>query len=347
MSVPPTGPLARIAVCVLIGLSSRVCAAEAPRVEFEIVTSKGLSPATTQQWYQVLTDLKVAGLRIRAEAPTDTPKIDVGGTKERPSFRVTGTINARGLLVVPGGQFTTADGARIKRWIGELANNGVEGVTERKTAFSLTKTQLAEATEGLMRPITFATKGMPPIDAARKIVSSLKLPATVDDAVKRALVADDRVRDELQGISSGTALAAILRPAGAALVPEKPDGKPLRWRLIEADGAADVWPVGWPVEKQPFKVVPKLFEFLNAEIEGVSAAEAIEAIRGRLGVPFLFDHNNMVRHRIDLTKPVAVPARRTYYSKVLDEVPFKAGLKYELRADENDKPFLWITTLKR
>jgi hypothetical protein len=32
---------------------------------------------------------------------------------------------------------------------------------------------------------------------------------------------------------------------------------------------------------------------------------------------------------------------------VLAQVLFKAGLKYELRVDENEKPFLWITTLKQ
>ena len=69
--------------------------------------------------------------------------------------------------------------------------------------------------------------------------------------------------------------------------------------------------MGWPAEKPPAKVVPKLFEFLNAEIEGVSAAEAIEAIRGRLGVPFLLDHNKYGRYgTFDLATEVAVPAQR-------------------------------------
>ena len=30
-----------------------------------------------------------------------------------------------------------------------------------------------------------------------------------------------------------------------------------------------------------------------------------------------------------------------------DTVLFKAGLKYEIRLDEADKPFLWVTTLRR
>jgi hypothetical protein len=332
---------------IVAALQPSPCAAEPARVEFEIVTQEGLTSATTQKWYQALTELKVAGLRVRAERPADQPKIDQAGTRERPVYRVKGRINSRGVLILPGGQFTIDDRAKITRWIRELSGNGVEGVTERKSAFGLTRPQLEEVTKELMRPVTFSTKGLPATDAARKIAIALRLKLSVDNDVKRALAADDPLRDELLGLSSGTALAAILRPAGAALVPIKPDGQSVQLRLVASDQAEEIWPIGWPAEQPPAKVLPKLFEFLNAEIEGVSAAEAIEAVRQRLDVPMLLDHNNMVLHRIDLGKQVAVPAKRTYYSRVLDQVLFKAGMKYELRVDENEKPFLWVTTLKR
>ncbi len=327
-------------------ITSESHAAE-PRVEFEIVTEQGLTPVTTQKWFQMLTELKVDGLRIRSAKPTDEINIEDIGSKDRPLLRVTGRIDARGSLLVPGGRFGVSDRAGIARWIRELANNGVEGVTSPKAAFGLTGTQLSQATDDLSRSVRFSTKGVKALEAARTIVASLKLETVVADEVKQALSADDPVRDELKDLSSGTALAAILRPAGAALVPIKPAGAPVQYRLILAEGASEAWPIGRPVEKQPAKVVPKLFEFLNAEISGVTAREAISAIEGRLGVPVLFDHNNMARHNIDLEKEVAVPAKRTYYSKVLEQVLYKSGLKYELRADENGKPFLWITTLKR
>jgi hypothetical protein len=331
----------------IVGLTSLSQAAQPPRVEFELVTEQGLPPTTTQKWYQTLTNLKVGGLRIRGETSADQPKIDETGAKDRRVFRVMGQIDARGVLTLPGGRFTTADGPKLARWIRELQNNGVEGVTERKEAFGLTRGQLAEVTKDLTRPVTFSTKGIKPNDAVEKIVRSLQLDAIIDPETRQALLADDPVRDELEGLSSGTALAAILRPAGAALVPRKPDGKPVQYRLTPAADTNEIWPVGWPPKQPRGKAVPKLIELLNAEIEGFSAAEAIEALRGRLGLPMLFDHNNLVRHRIDLTALVTVPAKKTYYGHVLDQVLFKVGLKYELRADENEKPFLWITTLKR
>jgi hypothetical protein len=329
-----------------LGVTLRSSAAE-PRVEFELVTEQGLPPTTTQKWYTTLTGLKVAGLRIRGATATDQPKIEEAGTKGRPIFRVIGRIDSRGTLLVPGATFTTADGPKIVRWMRELADNGAEGVTQPKHSFGLTQSQLEEVTRELMRPVGFSTKGLPPAETLHKIGRTLKVPLAIEADVQQALAADDPVRDELIGLSSGTAMAAILRPAGAALVPSKPAGRGLQLRLTSAKGQDQIWPIGWPPQDQPVKVTPKLFEFLNAEIDGVTAAEAINAIRGRLGLPFLFDHNSVVLHEIDLDQLVAIPARRTFYAKVLDQVLYKAGLHYEVRVDENDKPFVWITTLKR
>lgn len=336
-----------IALIVSLVVMAEAVAAERPRIEFELVTEGRLSPTATQTWYQTLTDLGVSGLQIRAVKPGDEVKIDRIGNERGPSYKVTGRISARGMLVLPGGQFTTTDGAKIKRWINELANNGIEGVAERKSAFGLTRKQVETVMEDLSLPVEFSTKGMMATDAAREIVASLDLKVLVEADAKRSLAADDPLRDELEGLSAGTALAALLRPAGAVLIPEKPDGGELRYRIASGKTAEEAWPVGWPTDKQPAKAIPKLFEFLNAEIDGVSAAEAIEAIQGRLNAPVLFDHNNIARHRIDLTLEVSVPAKRTYYSKVLEQVLFNVGLKYDLRVDENDKPFLWITTLKK
>jgi hypothetical protein len=332
---------------ILITLAASSAIDQQARVEFELVTERGVAAATTQKWFKTLTDLHVAGLRIRGETPTDRPKIDMAGTKARPVFKVTGRISARGMLTLPGGQFSANDGPRIARWMRQLADSGVEGVTQARSAFGLTKSQLAEVTDDLTRGVAFSTKGTKAPETLRRLLEPLKSKAVVDDEVERALADDEPVRDELQGFSTGTAIAAILRPAGAALVPAKPEGREVQYRLIAAKSAEEVWPIGWPSEKEPARLAPKLFEFLNAEIEGVSAAEAIEAVQGRLELPLLFDHNNMALHRIDLTKAVAIPAKRTYYSKVLEQVLFKAGLKYELRVDDNEKPFLWITTLKR
>jgi hypothetical protein len=95
-------------------------------------------------------------------------------------------------------------------------------------------------------------------------------------------------------------------------------------------------------------VLPELFKFLNVEVSDTLLAESLEAIRGRLNVPLIVDQNNLAKQQIDFaTVKVTLPKTNTYYSKVLERLLFQAKLKYELRVDEADRPFLWITTLKQ
>ena len=67
----------------------------------------------------------------------------------------------------------------------------------------------------------------------------------------------------------------------------------------------------------------------------------------RLKVPLVYDLNAMAMHGIDPAEVEAkVPAKKMTYSQILAKVLLQAKLQYELRVDEADKPFLWITTVK-
>jgi hypothetical protein len=106
--------------------------------------------------------------------------------------------------------------------------------------------------------------------------------------------------------------------------------------------------VGWEPRGQRIKVLPDLFEHLNVEISDTPVSEAVEAIQSRLKVPFLFDYNAMALQDIDPAKVQAkMPGKRMTYGQVLSKVLLQARLQYELRIDEADKPFIWITTPKR
>ena len=117
--------------------------------------------------------------------------------------------------------------------------------------------------------------------------------------------------DELQGVSGGTVLAAIVRPAGLVLVPERPRGDEFRYRLTRAQAGREAWPVGWKPKQDKLKVLPDLFERLNVEMSEIPVSEAAEAIGGRLKVPLVYDYNSMAQFDIDPTKTDAnVPAKR-------------------------------------
>ncbi len=193
--------------------------------------------------------------------------------------------------------------------------------------------------------MAFSTKGLRPEQAIEKIHAQLKTPLMIDRAIEKAIAADDPVRDEFLGLSAGTALAAIARPAGGVVVP-RTGAKGVELAIAAPQTNAEMWPIGWPPEeKDEANVVPILYQFTEVEIDGVTAEEAIDAIQARLKTPLVWDYNSMVRGRVDLKKTVKVKAGKTYYRRILDQVLYQAGLKCEVRTDDAGKPLLWITTL--
>ena len=283
-------------------------------------------------------------VRIRTAEPNDAAKIDVQGTDQSPVYLVTGLITSHDEVVVPGGRFKRSNVAGLARWLDDLAENGPPNRREAKSAFGLTAKQLERVHDDLARPVGFSTAGMTPGEALEKIAQRLSLP--VELAGNLSASGDDKIAEELSGLSCGTALACLLRPAGYCLVPRQ-TGRGLGYAVAKARLDQEVWPVGWPPEKPLIETVPALFEFHNVNVQNVPAAKLLDTLSKMLKVPVLVDHNALARHGIDPTKAlVAMPQAKTTYSLALRKLLFKAGLKFEVRVDEAGKPFLWVSTVK-
>jgi hypothetical protein len=333
------------ATVVVLALTwGRAPAADAkPRVTMELLTERGLPLTASRQWYEALTELGIGGLQIRSAGPRDEAGITKQGTKAAPEYRVVGILSAANVLVLPGGKFKLNDTARLRKWLDDLQDQGAEGVTQPRSAFGLVASQLEEVAADLKRPVTFSTKGLSAAAAIERLGGQLRYPLVLDEAAGRALKPVE-LADELRGLSAGTAAAIMLRPAGLVLVPERPAGGQLQYRVSGAGGQS--WPIGWKPER-PSEALGVLFEFLNVEIADIPVSEALAAIEGRLKVPLVYDRNAMALHGIDPSSVQAdVPSKRLSYSQTLRRVLAQAKLKYELRVDEAEKPFLWITTIK-
>lgn len=312
------------------------------QVDLELYQSGRPSAQATQAWYAALTKLGVKNLKIRTARPGDQQGIVTGGAPGKETYRVVGELNERGEVVVPGGRFKIGDMPALSAWMGKLGDHGAAALTEKKSAFGLSEQQLVAVHDDLSAPVTFATKGMKPIDLMRKLARG-KFPLVIDPELEKGLVADEAMRDELQGFSRGMALAVMLRPVGGVLVPRKPARADVELALLDGRASAELWPIGWPTQEDTSKLAPKMLETLSAEIDGVTAAEALEAIRERVEIPFLWDHNNLAIKKVKLDTPVSLPAGKRLYSKLLSEILGKVRCHYEIRVDENGKPFLWIS----
>ncbi len=328
-------------------LSGRASAAERPTVDFVLLADS--SPAlarSAERWVQLFSKLGVDGVQIRGAQPGEKIGIENRGTPDAASYHVIGELSGGTDLILPGGRFGLADGDRLSKWISELGRQAAAGVTENKAAIGLLPEQTAKARDGLSPAVDFATKGLPAAEVLSKIGEKLKYPVVVDPEIQRAIAADDPVRDELQGISSGTALAALVRPVGAVLQPREAASGGLEYVMSRAKAGTEAWPIGWPADQAEGKVVPMLLEAHNIEIRDIPLSQVVTAIQAVFKVPFLWDHNSILKARIDIQKKVSFPSHKAYYVTVVRQLLAQGNLRYSVRVDEAGKPLIWITTFK-
>jgi hypothetical protein len=319
--------------------------AAAPRVDLEVALDDTALTTQARTWSDLLAQAGFSSVRIRS-ANNDSPSLQMTGTPSSPAYRVVGVLNDQNQLVLPKGRFGLSDRGKIEQWLQKLREGGEEALSVKPVAFGLLPKQLVAVHEALKVPVQFATLGKPPREAAKKIADGLTLKFISDETAQRALATPDPVADELQGLTSGTALAAILRPLGLVMFPEKNAGE-IRLRIADTRGAKEHWPIGWPPKGNPSETLPELFKYLPVEIENTPLLESLMAIGGRLKTPVLFDHNALARDNVDLNIKVSFPRTNTFYARAFDRLLFQARLKYDIRLDEADKPFLWVTTLKQ
>lgn len=323
-------------------------------IDLELATEAGAPPSISQRWLQALKDAPVESLRIRSLRGDEQPETSASGQGR---IKVLGVVTASGTLIVPGGRFTVADHRRFQAWLekvraGERPAGPAGSPNSRVDAdgkpipYGLTVEQIVKLYQALEAPITFETKGRRPAEVARAIRDLVTIDMPGSPGVREAFAQEGTVLDDLRGISAGTALAAVCRPLGVAITP-RVEGQTVKLGLVTARGLTKdvIWPVGWPLNKTPGEIAPSLFKFLDVEIADTPFADVIDALRPRLKIPVLYDHNSLARHDIDpATVVVRIDKGKTFYSKVLDRAAIQAKLRWELRIDEAGHPLIWINS---
>ena len=334
--------LALLLVCT--AFSSPLLAA--PPIELEVLVENGAPITAQQQWLKRLSGLKLAGLSLRSARGGESPEIVNRGTADSPRYKVTAILTSDEKLVLKGGSFSTRDLSRLQQYFSTLDNQGVEGVTKRKSLFGLTDQQLIDLTKDFETVLDIETKDLPPLKILSQTATKLNHKLTISAAAKQSILDVVPCRDELKGVSAGTALAVMLRPYGLVLEP-KPVGRSVEVEIVIPVANTEAWPNGWPLEVKEKAALPALMEFINVELAGIALPQALAALQERLEAPMLLDYNQLAKHGIEPEKiEVSVPAGRSYYKRILERVLFQARLKSEIRTDELGKPIIWITTIK-
>ena len=332
----------------LFDMTSCVAQDKTRVIEVEVVFSGGSQPEH-QKWAETLSEIGADFARLKSARDSVQPSIKESDEDGQTYIQIVGILDSRGILNMLGKKFTVRDKNKLVSLIQQLRDDGAKVTVSEKMAFGLTAEQLVAVSEDLAVEFDELTKDQKVSDVYQLIRQKIKTPIVLDGAAKRAIAGEEVVAEELQGLSAGTVLAAVIRPLGMVAVPRRPQGKSVELVIVDSRSTEEHWPIGWPIQQSNLATAPSLFEKLDVEINDFVLDETLAAIQGRVDIPFLYDQNAMARHGIELgqVKVTMVKKQQTYYAvlrKILSQT--RPQLKFEIRVDEAQKPFLWISTMR-
>ncbi len=314
-------------------------------VELEIVGDDRGQLGQQQEWMEMLQEVGADRIRSSTSARPGGPAVEEIQSGSTTVIKVRGILLGRKLRM-PGGEFAITDRDGIAALLQRLRDDGAEQTLAEKAGFGLTSAQLVELHAGLAEPVEGVTRGESFKAVFGAIRTKLPVPLVMTPEVEGLLAAEEApVRDELQGLSLGTSLAAVIRPLGLVVVPQRPQGGALQIALVAGETVEEFWPIGWPVEEQVADTAPGLFEKTDVEIRGFKLADALAAISGRTAVPVLYDHNSLAEKEVDPAEEIVTLTRPqlTCFSIIIKLCgQTRPALAPELRMDEAGKPFLWV-----
>ena len=320
-------------------------------VQVEIIQLEGASMEYPHTWGRELIRTDAPAVQFRNQRPGDAVSITESGTEASPVWKVIGTMDAYGTILMPDGQrFRCGDAAGLATWIRELpgkmkakkqaANAPVQG------DFGLSAPLMQQMLADLKQNLNEETAGLFPVDILQKCARGLSAPFKISPAQVAALKELDPIDEELSSLSKGTIMAYVLRPAGLALVPRESNGR-LYYSIETGQKNVKPWPIGTKVDKLEAEVLPDILKKIPTNMRAVPLRDAVDSISERIDVPMLYDLNAMARYGIDLdTAKVTVSAEKITYLSLLNRVLRTHKLKAELRMDENGEPFFWVTTTR-
>lgn len=332
---------------VLLLVNERTVVAQSRTIELEIYVDDRAPLGTAQDWVEMLNNCGADRVSLKTGF-LRTPSAEETKLQRSTAILVKGTVD-RNRLFLPGGTFTINDRARISAHLKQLREDGTEVALADKMAFGLTAPQLVELHQLLSKPVDFSTKGANIKQSLQQVSKLIGQSFQIDSDTAEKLMSNDTIAEELQGISAGTAIAIMIRPLGLVMQPERQSGQPVKLAIVDSQSSKEHWPIGWPPEELPLRVVPKMFERLDLEIRGFPLQGTLDAIEKRTEVKFIYDHNGLAKAGIEMSEvKVNLVQKKVSYMAALGKLlrQTKPGSIHELRLDEAGKPFLWISTMR-
>lgn len=315
------------------------------KVSVELITGEGVG-LDAQEWAEIFQEMNVT-FSVRRSLLNDKPETTetTSGVSLR-DVQVIGRLEKDGSLTFADRRFTTANVAKLKEWIDGLKAYGAQGSPKGQPMWGLSKAQF----DPLFQALTPVLKIDPKDAALNKALDlftvrrtyPLRFTADATQHLEKDSVLE-RAERSYEGISEGTALAALLNEFGLGFHPQRTPQSKLELAIVKLSPQANVWPVGWPLSDDPPKVAPNLFKIGEVELEDEPILDVLQAVGDLISMPVIVDEYGLKVSGINLkAKTVSHKKKRTVWSAALKHVCFQVRCKWELRVDEGGHPLLWV-----
>ena len=319
--------------------------AQKPVVVLEISSNSSAGLGAQQRWMKMLQ--KVGADRVSSktlpQGAAGVEESELGGTRV---IKVRGFLED-GKLVLPSGSYRLSDSTKIRDLLQKFRDDGTDTTLAEKHDFGLTREQLIDLATQFAKPIAEPTKGKPFLATVDAIASQTGVPFVRDSNARAALASQENVTQEFQGMASGTALAAMMKPLGLVLEPSRQQGEQVKVHLKRAQDSKQSWPVGRDPENAPVMAEPKLFAKMPIGIKNFPLDKVMEAVQKKAGIPFVYDEQVIAAEGIDVAKTKVSISNKNgilmvMIGKLLRQTAPKR-LSQEIRIDDAGQTFLWIT----
>lgn len=324
--------------------------ADKTELKVELLTGEAGNGIIAQRWAGVFREMGVR-FRIRRAVLNDKPETSEQQVGTLRYVTVKGTLDRSGRIQFADRAFTRNDTDKMTEWFAGLKTYGAQGSPAGQPAWGLSKKQFSALHGELSRPLKLSTHGLKLEEALQNFPLPRQHPLRTTIATRSWLrtefTGDTTVRQELEGLSTGTALAILLNDYGLGFRPLRTPQGQIEITVDPLSKTTDVWPIGWDLTKSRPETAPELFKLIPVEFDGVRLLDVTTAISTKTGVPILYDHFRIEAADIKLPTLTAThPSRKTSWSLMLRRITTPHKLTRRLRIDEQGTPFVWITTLQ-
>jgi hypothetical protein len=318
-------------------------------LELELLTGTDGSALHAQEWRSVFETLDVP-VQIRRSVLEEKP-----GVKERTVgtlryVSVVGKLDRQGQVAFADRSFARSDAAKLKEWLDELKTYGVQGAPQGQPLWGLSKPQFEALYEALSEINETEFQDQP----VQRAAAEMKLPAsyplrwsTAASERLQQLGAKAVVRQRVAGFTKATSLAVVLNDAGFGFRPNRtPNGslelivEPYRRERLE------LWPVGWPLQRQTGDALPGLFALTNIEWRQAPVLDVLDTATDLADVRVLVNYAEFEQRGVNLaTLKISHPLKKTTWSLALRSMLVPQQIAREYWQDEAGRAFVWITPI--